>query len=243
MEQPQAPRNDASVLYDAISLRRPTGELERWAAEFRLWFKPQKLPLPVITIQSGCRNALGWYAWSRWESQDGAILDEINFVPEYLNRDVFDIAGILLHELVHLANYVVGIRDCSSNQYHNRHFRDRALSVGLACERMGAYGWAKTSLTPALRDRIAALRPDPAAFDLFRLPPAPARVRTIGGTAAGDESEGGLLVQTKKQKKLAKWTCHGACASAWVASGTELHALCLACGSEFYRVQSAGANG
>lgn len=226
--------------YDPISLRRAIGELERWAGEVRAWFKPQRLPLSVITIQGGWRNTLGWFAWSRWEIRDGAILDEINFVAEHLGRDVYDIAATLLHELVHLANYAAGIRDCSSNQYHNGHFRDRALAVGLACERMGARGWAKTSLTPALRDRIAALRPDPAAFDLFRLPPAP--VRAIGGVVAGDESEGCRLVRTKK-KKLAKWTCHGSCASAWVASGTELHAICLACGSEFYRVQSTGAHG
>jgi len=83
--------------YDPISLRRPIAELERWAAEMVLWFKPERLPLPVITIQGGRRNALGWFAWSRWESRDGAIIDEINFVPEYLNRDLFDIAGTLVH--------------------------------------------------------------------------------------------------------------------------------------------------
>src|SRR4051812_30061654 len=78
--------------YDPMSLRRAIGELERWAAEFVFWFKPQRLPLPLITIQGGGQNALGWFAWSRWECRDGAILDEINFVPEYLGRDVFDIA-------------------------------------------------------------------------------------------------------------------------------------------------------
>ena len=95
------------------------------------------------------RGILGWYAWSCWESRDGTILDEINFVPEHLGRDMFDIAETLLHELVHLANYAAGVRDCFSNQYHNAHFRDRAQSVGLSCERIGAHGWAKTTLTPA----------------------------------------------------------------------------------------------
>ena len=125
-----------------------------------LWFKPERLPLPVITIQGGHRNALGWFAWSRWESRDGAIIDEINFVPECLNRDIlFDIAETLVHELVHLANYTAGIKDCSSNQYHNAHFQNRAVAVGMACERRREIGWAKTGLTPALRQRISALRP------------------------------------------------------------------------------------
>jgi hypothetical protein len=221
--------------HDPISLRRPIAELERWAAEMVFWFKPQSLPLPVITIQGGHRLALGWFAWSRWETRDAAILDEINFVPEYLNRDVFDIAETLLHELVHLANYTARIRDCTSNQYHNRHFRDRAAGVGLACERMSPYGWAKTSLTPALRERVAALQPDANAFDLFRLPPAPRR--RSGAAVLGADGGGGVGVQVQK-RKLSKWSCFGKCASAWVASGTELYAECLACGSRFRRTES-----
>lgn len=223
------------LTYDPISLRRPIAELERFAAEMVFWFKPQSLPLPVITIQGGHRLALGWFAWSRWESRDGAILDEINFVPEYLGRDVFEIAETLVHELVHLANYTDGIRDCSSNQHHNRHFRDRAVAVGLACERMSPYGWAKTGLTPALRERIARLNPDASAFDLFRLPPAPRRRSGTG--MLGVDGGGGVGVQTR-EKKLSKWSCAGRCASAWVASGTELKAECLACGSRFSRAKS-----
>ena len=46
-----------------------------------------------------------------------------------------------------------------------------------------------------------------------------------------------------RKKKLAKWTCHGSCASAWVACGTDLHAVCLTCGSEFCRVPAMDAKG
>lgn len=219
--------------YDPISLRPAIAELERWAAEMVLWFKPQGLPLPVITVQGSERRAYGWFAWSRWESTNGGIHDEINFVAEYLGRDVFDIAATLMHELVHLANYAAGIRDCSSNQYHNRNFRDRALAVGMSCERMNPYGWAKTGLTPLLRERIDLLRPDAGAFDLFRLPPAPRR--EAGSNVVDTQSDGQLCIQTKK-KKLSKWVCLGECAAAWVASGTELRATCDACGSSFIRV-------
>ena len=171
-----------SLEYDPLTLRRPIAELERWATKMVLWFKPERLPLPVITIQCGHPKALGWFAWSRWESRDGEILNEINFVPEYLGRDVLSIAETLVHELVHLANYTAGVRDCTSNQYHNAHFRDRAISVGLACERMDPHGWARTSLTPELHERIASMQPDPSAFDLFRLPPAPRKgIRGVVG--------------------------------------------------------------
>jgi len=228
--------------YDPISLRRPIAELERWAEKMVFWFEPQRIPLPVITIQSTSRGALGWFAWACWESRDGAILDEINFVPEHLGRDVFDIAETLMHELVHLANFAAGIKDCTSNQYHNSHFRDRAVAIAMTCTRTAKRGWSKTGLTPELRERIAGLYPDASAFDLFRLPPPPLRlpkgtrsgVTVHGGIEARDT--GGVHVQEGKKKKLAKWTCLGRCASAWVASGTELHAECLECGSIFIRV-------
>jgi hypothetical protein len=225
--------------YDPVGLRRPIAELERWTAAMVLWFKPQFLPMPVITIQGGHRRALGWFAWSRWETRDGAILDEINFVPEYLSRDLFDIAETLVHELAHLANYMAGIKDCSSFQYHNRRFRDRALAVGLTCERVPGYGWAKTALSPALRDRVARLEPDGSAFDLFRLPPAPRRQKTAGvtGLAVAGGDRGGTVVVRTPKRKLSKWTCAGECAAAWVASGTELHAECLDCGTPFERGQ------
>jgi hypothetical protein len=228
--------------YDLVTLRRPLAELERWVAEMKFWFEPQILPLPVITIQSGPQNALGWFAWSTWETRDGAILNEINFVPEHMFRDVFDIAETMVHELVHLANYAEGIKDCSSNQYHNRNFRDRALTVDLTCERIGARGWAKTGLTPKLRARIAALQPDSSAFDLFRLPPAPVQTTTDSGQVPvgvtnGDDRQGKGRMQTTK-KKLAKWTCGWRCASAWVATGTDFRVACLNCGSEFSRVES-----
>jgi hypothetical protein len=150
--------------YDPISLRWAIAELERWAAEMRLWLRPGFLPPPVITIQGGHQQAPGWFAWSRWETRDAAILDEINFVPEHLGRDVFDIAETLLHELVHLTNYAAGVKDCSSST--------TAASV------------------------------------------------------------------TGRWRSGWPWTCAGACVSAWVASGTDLHAECLACGTRFVRAQT-----
>ncbi len=227
--------------FDAISLRRPIGEIERWGEEMVLWFKPQCLPVPVITIQGGCRNALGWFAKSIWETRDGAVLDEINFVPEHLNRDVFDIAETLLHELAHLANHVAEVKDCSSFQYHNSKFRDRAVSVGLVCERVPRFGWAKTSLGIDLRDRVAALAPDATAFDLFRLPPSPRRSVRVD-TAPDDrfesgESEDGGVRVIRPQKKLAKWMCPGCRRAVWAAAGAELQALCLVCDGEWERCE------
>jgi hypothetical protein len=204
-----------NVADDQASLQRPIRELERWAREFRLWFKPQGLPAPLITIQSaGRRRALGWFARARWVRSQGDELHEINFAAEYLNRDVFDIAETLVHEFVHLLNFADGISDCTVNQYHNGRFRDRAESVGLICKQFDPYGWAKTSLSPELRERITALQPDETAFELFRRP----------------EWSG----NKQAKQKLRRWACSGrACASVLVASGQDLNACCLNCGTAY----------
>ena len=49
----RGPRGLDMTEYDPISLRRPIAELERWAGEMALWFQPERLPLPVITLQGG----------------------------------------------------------------------------------------------------------------------------------------------------------------------------------------------
>jgi hypothetical protein len=172
-------------------------------------FLPQLLHLPIITIQSGRRQALGWFIGSCWESRDGGILDEINLFPEHLGRNVFEIMSTLMHELIHVANHGAGIKDCFANNYHNEYFRDRAVSVGLVCERAGAFGWAKTRLSIALREWLAALSPDPTAFSVFRLPPSPRRI-------------------------VGRWSCSGRCKPVWTPAGSSLHAKCLACGGSYF---------
>src|SRR5438105_15150870 len=60
-------------------------ELERFFLAYRVWFN-QKLPRPVITIQTaGRKSVLGWYAHKRWQqAQLGNLLPEINMCPEHL---------------------------------------------------------------------------------------------------------------------------------------------------------------
>ena len=50
----------------------------------------------------------------------------------------------LLHEMVHISNYIKGVVDCRSNQYHNREFMLAALKVGLTCVRHRNHGWVTT---------------------------------------------------------------------------------------------------
>lgn len=73
---------------------------------------------------------------------------------------IMDMMEGLLHELVHIHNYVHGITDVTSNQYHNRRFQQSALEAGLYVDReivrkgdklVSVKGWCLTSLHPRKR--------------------------------------------------------------------------------------------
>ncbi|MHA1948281.1 MAG: hypothetical protein ACW99G_02800 [Candidatus Thorarchaeota archaeon] len=59
-----------------------------------------------------------------------------------------DMQQQLLHEMCHVYNYKHGIVDCTSNQYHNQKFLNKALEVGLFSIRHKTQGWGNTSFSP-----------------------------------------------------------------------------------------------
>jgi hypothetical protein len=202
------------------SLQPALAELARFFRAYRVWFN-QKLPEPVITLQSsggGRRSLSGWHAARRWEQAHlGRRLDELNLCPEHLGGGPEAVGHALIHEMVHYANARLGVCDGNANQYHNGHFKRRAEEVGLDCgtERHPRFGWGLTRLTDAARQRIAAIRLDPAAFLLFRHPPPLDPVRRAAA-----------------RPKLRKWVC--ACDGLWRAAGKPpLQAQCLACRQPF----------
>ena len=174
---------------NATSLCRAIAELERAFRELcNLSFKRQ-MPLPVITIQSkGRKNAIGWFWEDKWQSAAPRPLPEINICPEYLDLDIEDIAEVLLHEMCHYANYLDGIRDCSSSQYHNQKFKRRCDLICLVC-RKGKKGWAYTELSAELREIVGRLNLDPDVFKMYRTGP------------------NYTLVEAKPERRLRRWTC------------------------------------
>lgn len=101
---------------------------------------------PIITIQSkGRKNAYGWFWAGKWRNGEENRC-EINISAEELARTATSIFETLIHEMVHQYNWQQVINDCSANQYHNRRFKVACEEVGLKCEKMQNYGWAKTSL-------------------------------------------------------------------------------------------------
>lgn len=154
-------------------------ELYRMYDEFNTHFYAGRLPPVVITIQSqdgahtGGRRRVKIYGWvvSRKVWIDNFQLRyELNIVAEYLNREIYEIAGTLLHEMVHIHSMEEGIKDTSNaGRYHNRLFKQIAESHGLECyKKAPVIGWSLTRITRETREFISTLRVNETAFNIYR---------------------------------------------------------------------------
>ena len=189
------------------SIRPAIEELERMYKAFAPLFG-REMPLPVITIQSkGRKNALGWHWKDKWQNAEPGKLTEINLCAEYLGRPAEEIAETMLHEMVHHANNLDGVSDCTIRQYHNQHFKNRCDEIGLICEKYPGRGWAKTSLSDDLKTKVQAVNINADAFTLFRTTPKTEKMAT----------------------KMKKWRC--SCTT--VRAAVQVEATCKKCGLEF----------
>lgn len=125
-------------------------------------FADGKLPKVIITVQeSGRKNAYGWFGdgfWSDGVCESG--VSEINLSAEHMGRDPLAILETLLHEMVHLYNAQHGVRDVTSGQYHNKHFKSAAIKFGLQVSRMANRGYAATQLNKDGESAIKLFKPN-----------------------------------------------------------------------------------
>ena len=118
-----------------------------------------ELVKPVITISPNTEkvNCYGrcttYKAWKEKDGGDGYF--EINIVAEHLARPFHDVAGTMLHEMVHLYNIQNGVKDTSrAGTYHNKKFKDSAESHGLNVAKDEKYGWCITTLNDEAREEV-----------------------------------------------------------------------------------------
>ena len=84
--------------------------------------------------------------------------DEIVLTPASVSKGVFNAAGVVAHELVHLANAVAGREDTSrQGRYHNEFFRTTAEAMGLIVVKDGTHGWRDTRLGEELTEHVPDL--------------------------------------------------------------------------------------
>lgn len=141
------------------------------------------LPQPVITLQPTKGKTLGHFTLDKvWrdknnikddvvitDENDEQSLYEINIDPRWFyERSAVDIAGTLLHEMVHYNNKMLCIKDCSGNS-HNKKFKEAAESVGLIVMKGKGVGFGITSLSPERAEYIEQkVEPNESVFEYFR---------------------------------------------------------------------------
>lgn len=174
-------------------------------------FFESELQKPVITISPDTtKGAYGWCtSWKAWQSGEDEGYYEINLCAEHTARGYKALAETLLHEMVHLHNLQIGIKDTSrGGTYHNQKYKLSAEQRGLIVEQSAKYGWAYTQLTPEANtylDTISGID-----FTLFR-------------TKVTKES-------ASKKSSSRKYTCP--CCGQSIRATKEVKILCGECSDE-----------
>lgn len=158
-----------------MNLSLAHSELDRLFDIFNKEKFDSKLEKPIIIIQSTGKKPINGYCtlgklWS--SSEDDRSLYEVGISAEHLSRDTYGIVATLLHEMVHLNNIHLGIKDCAPNFiYHNKKFKESAEAIGLIIEKAPKVGWSVTSLSEELKQFVDTLNVDSKAFSFYRQVP------------------------------------------------------------------------
>ena len=182
------------------------------------------LSRPVITIQS-TPKAYGHYTlFDAWSVDGDKGMREINIGAGTLSRPVENIVATLLHEMVHYANDMNGVKDCSrGNTYHNRKFKELAEACDLVVAHHDTYGWSITSPSDAILEfcvdnnltEIRLSRNDGVS---------------VGGTGTGiSGTHAGTASGATGRKKTSTRKYYCPCCGMSVRATKEVHIGCLDC--------------
>ena len=201
------------------TLKNVITELEDLFETYNEKYFDSELCRPVITVSpQGKERVFGWCTtWKAWkEKDDSEGYYEINVCAEHLARPFAEVAGTLLHEMVHLYDVQNGIQDTSrGGTYHNLKFKNSAALHGLIVEKDEKYGWAKTALSPEALEETNNFMNFiwKESFDLYR------------------EAE----VKGEKEKKggsnSIKYVCP--CCGAIIRATKKVRVICAECNEEF----------
>lgn len=103
-------------------------------------------PRATLLVTRDLKGRKGHFTpYTPWRTNEEAF-SEIAFNLEHFTTPE-ELLSTLLHEVAHSMNHMNGIEDCSSNQYHNKHFKAQAEALGLETHEIKGKGHASTTLT------------------------------------------------------------------------------------------------
>lgn len=199
------------------SLKNVIQNLEDLFQVFNDKYFESELAKPVITVSPNTAkvNALGWCTqYKVWRDRDGEEgYFEINICAEHLARPFAEVAGTMLHEMVHLYNLQNGVKDTSrEGTYHNKKFKEAAESHGLMVENTEKYGWAKTDLTEEAKAETEDFMNfiEKTSFEIFR--EAESEKEKKGGGKSSSRKYVcpccGLIIRATKEVKVLCFECN-----------------------------------
>lgn len=206
-------------------------EMENLFDKFNAYLFNNEVEKPVITVSSDTTGgAYGWCTVHKVWKSDTEEYYEINISAEYLDRPIKEVCATLLHEMVHLDNLGKGIKDVSSNgYYHNKKFKETAEAHGLIIEKMGNYGWTKTSL----QESTAKWIEENIEYEKFNLARVSKRMRagTSTGKSSGDSTDSDNTTEAPKKSKYKYYMCP--CCKVKFYTVATINATCDDCGETF----------
>ena len=165
----------------------------------------------VITINKASSSTIGFFMPKEHPNHyinTTQNLNNINLNTLFLKKS--SPYECLTHELAHFLNYGEGIKDCSSNQYHNKHFKSRAEGLLLGVERTKR-GYSHTIETPEFLKMVEEFKPNKEVFDICQ---ANEKKKKVGS-------------------RLKLWVCG---CGVKVRCAVDLNAVCLDCNTNFKKV-------
>jgi hypothetical protein len=177
--------------------------LQTWTERFNFEFKLEVSTVALAIDRLRCTK----YSHFRHGHNGFGLKGEIAINTLYLcgQRPAWQVLGTLLHELLHAWQEEHG--KPGKGNYHNKEFRNKALTLGLMIDKRGATGYAAES---PFKDLLRRYEVD---VPFFKVPIPQTR--------------------TKGDSKLKKWSC--GCINIWCAK-SELDARCMICSRRFRRV-------
>ena len=130
-----------------------------------------KLGLPqnfIISFNKQKKNKLGDFTPKENPThfiRDKEKLHTITINTLHLKGNPYE---TLAHELAHFVNEHKGVKDCTSNQYHNKKFKVVAEKLLLKVEKLDKKGYSKTSPTEEFKKMLKEFKQDTQAFKIFQ---------------------------------------------------------------------------
>ena len=199
------------------SLRNTIQQLEDLFGVFNYKYFEGELSKPIITVSPDTtKGAYGWCTSYKAWKEAGHDTDgyyEINICAEYLSRPYEEVAGTMLHEMIHLFNLEAGVKDTSrGGTYHNKKFKEAAEAHGLTCECDPKYGWTKISLTEESKQEVQDFMKSigKSSFDLYREPVKEEKEKRKGKSSSRKYVCPccGLIVRATKKVKVMCFECN-----------------------------------